>query len=81
MPRYYFTLDDHEREVDEDGTELASPDEAKTQAVRFASAWLRDHPDRIWEGANLKVEVSDESGTLLFTVFAKGIDGDASQED
>lgn len=79
MPRYYFTLDDHEREVDEDGTELASAEEARTQAVMFASAWLRDHPDRIWEGADLKVEVSDEGGTLLFTVFAKGIDGESPE--
>jgi hypothetical protein len=74
MPRYFFTLDDHERTVDEDGTELASQEEARSQAVMFMSAWLRDHPHQIWDGADVRVEVTDERGAMLFSVVAMGLE-------
>jgi hypothetical protein len=74
MPRFFFALDDHSRTEDHDGTELGSIEEARTQAVMYACGWLRDHPDQIWDGQDMRVEVTDEQQRLLFSVVTMGIE-------
>lgn len=76
MPRYFFNLDDHVREPDEEGTEIGSDEQARTEAVMFASAWLRDNPAAIFDGTELRIDLVDEGGTRLFSVVTRGEPGD-----
>lgn len=68
MPRYFFNLDDHHHDVDHEGTELVSAEEARVQAVIFAGDYLREHPKLVWDGSRFSVAVLDEAGTMLLTV-------------
>ncbi len=43
MPRYFFHLKDGSEHLDQDGTELSGPDEARTQAVINSGEVLRDY--------------------------------------
>lgn len=69
MPRYFFNLRDGEDLPDETGVELANEQEARIQAVVLAGGLLKDHPDgAFWDGHSWRVEVTDESQTLLFAL-------------
>ena len=68
MPLFYFDLSNGTREPDEDGSELASFDDAQTQAVRLLGEMLTYDARPIWEGHGLAVEVFDAVRTPLFAV-------------
>jgi hypothetical protein len=48
MPRYFFHVHDSVDLLDNDGTELAGPDEARVQAVVTAGELLKDVGGRFW---------------------------------
>jgi hypothetical protein len=48
VPRYFFHVHDSVDLLDNDGTELAGPDEARVQAVVTAGELLRDVGGRFW---------------------------------
>lgn len=74
MPRYFFVRSDGHVEEDAEGTELPNLASARVQAVIYAGASLRDDPDFVWNGHDLRVEVSDGGGVPLFTVVTRVID-------
>ena len=74
MPRYFFDIDNHERYVDEEGTELAGADEARIQAVIFAGDYLRENPHLVWDGGHLRVAVRDQTGAILLSVAVTTVD-------
>ena len=72
--RYFFNQAGVVYDPDYDGLELASMDEARVEAVRFASAVMKDHPTLVWHGEDFRVEVTNENRMLLFTVVVVGVD-------
>ncbi len=68
MPRYFFDIDNHTHDADDEGTNLADDDEARVQAVIFAGDYLRDHPEIIWDGSRFSVAVRDENDAVLLTI-------------
>ena len=66
MPRYFFHVTDHQRDRDDTGVELDSPDEARRQAVMFLGEFLRDNPGLAWDDETLTVEVTDEARATVF---------------
>ena len=68
MPRYFFHTADGFRERDTEGTELLSLNAARREAVRFAGAVLNDQPEIVWDGHEFRVEVTDHTDLMLFTV-------------
>jgi hypothetical protein len=74
MPRYFFDLADHETAHDETGTELANADAARTEAVLFAGAYLRDHPGLVWDRKDIRVIVRNQDNQTIFTVIALSVD-------
>lgn len=74
MPRYFFNIEDHVREPDDDGTELADTSEARLQAIVFLAAVLRDEPYRVWDGSNFSVKVVNERGEAVVDVTVRATD-------
>ena len=74
MPRYFFDIADHEVVCDDDGTELPNDDAARGEAVIFAGAYLKDHPELAWDGREMRVHVFAEPRRPLFVVLVIGID-------
>lgn len=74
MPRYFFIRTDGHVEEDVEGTELPDLASARLQAVIYAGASLKDDPNFVQEGQDLRIEVSDGEGTPLFTVVTHVFD-------
>lgn len=74
MPRYFFHLADGHRDFDEAGTELENDQAAQLAAVQFAGELLRHQPIELWQKGQWRVEVTDETGVLLFTIITLAID-------
>ena len=76
MPRYVFHTADGWRARDKDGTELPDRQAARVEAIRYTGAVMLENPGVLWDGRDFRIEVTDETGTLLFTVIRGA--GDAS---
>ena len=68
MPRYHFNVLDGERERDADGIDLSSWRKARLGAIRYAGEVLRDDPKRIAENKEWHMEVTDDTGLVLFSL-------------
>ena len=71
MPRYFFSIENHETDNDDEGTELAGPDVARVNAVMYLGEFLRDHPDMIWDGRRMAVMVDDQDGVRIFRIVVE----------
>lgn len=71
MSRYFFHSKDGEAHRDEDGTELGSLSAARVQAIRYAGEVMSNEPDVLWDGNEFRVEVSNTSRKLLFTIVCQ----------
>lgn len=74
MPRYHFHCANGSREPDLEGTELEDDEAAQAMAVVFAGDVLKSDPKAIWKGGTWRVEVTDASNILLFTVITLAVD-------
>ena len=77
MARYYFNIVEDDHKVDAIGADYLDPEIARMEAVRFAGEILRSEPERLWKGTELRIEATDEWGTVLFTILISGVDADA----
>ena len=68
MPRYFFHRVDGGFDADRIGTELRDIQDARIEAVAFAGETLRKHPDIIWAGHEMTIQVTNESGRRVFMV-------------
>ena len=81
MPRYYFNLADGVFDPDPDGTELPDIVTARSEAVRYAVAIMRERPDVVWDGRDWRVEVTGADRELLFTLVVIAIDATAARRN
>jgi hypothetical protein len=72
MPRYYFHTQTTTRRTDETGFELASPIEARRQAIQTSGEMLRDSPEGFWGSRPWSVSVTDDQGLILWELFMDG---------
>jgi hypothetical protein len=70
MPRYFFNVIDNRRVEDEDmdGTELASLDDVRREALRMTGEILRDGGPEFWNGTEWMMRVLDQAGRPVFTL-------------
>jgi hypothetical protein len=79
LPRYFFHVRDGCIPEDEDGLELTGMKEARVEAVRAAAEILRHQGEQFCDGNEWKMEVTDESKRILFTVRFSGDDHDSTK--
>jgi hypothetical protein len=72
--RYFFNLAGAVYDPDNEGFELESLSDARIEAVRVASEYLRDRPEVAWLGDEFRLEVTNSDRVLLFTFIALGVD-------
>lgn len=77
MPRYFFHTADGSYARDTDGTELPDHRSARKEAIKYAGSVLTHDPDLLWDGRDFRVEVTDESDLVLFTVIMLAVDSPA----
>ncbi|RYG87295.1 MAG: hypothetical protein EON59_07845 [Alphaproteobacteria bacterium] len=62
---------------DTEGMEMASIGEARIEAARYIGELIRDKPHIVWEGEEVRVEVTDANQLVLFTIITVGVDSAA----
>jgi hypothetical protein len=74
---YFFNIAGAAYDPDVEGYELPSMHEARLMATKHAGEVLRDRPGLPWTGEELRIEVTDSSQVVLFTVIVLGVDSAA----
>lgn len=81
MPRYHFNVFDGLSSLDIEGTELPDWQTARIEAVRLAGEILKDDADRIDLGEDWCIEVTDQTGLVLFRLTLQVIEAPAVRRD
>lgn len=68
MPRFYFHANNGHAVRDEDGSELASLDLAKSEAYRVVAEMISLHQQQMMQGETLTVTLCDAGQAKLLTV-------------
>jgi hypothetical protein len=79
MPQYFFNVVEDGHKVDAVGEDYPTPEAARIGAVCFAAKLLEAEPERVWKGAELRIEATDYWETVLFTLLISGVDAEAHQ--
>jgi phage terminase large subunit-like protein len=75
--RYFFNLAGAVHDPDNEGFELASLGDARVMAAKHAGEVLRDRPGIVWQGEELRIEVTDSTRLVQCTVIVLGVDSPA----
>jgi hypothetical protein len=78
--RFFFNLAGAVHYPDNLGYQLATMSDARMMAAKEVALTLHDRPDLAWRGEEVRLEVTDEHRTLLFTVVVMGVDGAAARQ-
>jgi hypothetical protein len=70
--RYFFHIDNGLDFLDEEGTEVASPDLVLPMAMKTAATMMGED-ESLWNGKALAVRVVGEAGNLVMTVQIKSL--------
>ena len=74
----FFNLAGAIHDPDVEGIEMESLAAAREAAVRAIADCIRDQPEVIWSGQELRMEVTDSSQLIVSTVIVFGIDSPAT---
>ncbi|TGX52659.1 hypothetical protein E5A73_13500 [Sphingomonas gei] len=66
MPHYNIELRTQNRVWETLQVERDDQKALRIEVARFVGELLRDHADKIWEDKDWRVDVTDESGLILF---------------
>lgn len=77
--RFFFNLAGAIYDPDNSGKDLPDIQAARIYAVAHASEIIRERPELVWLGDEVRVEVTDENRLVLFTVIVIGVDSAAGQ--
>ncbi len=74
MPRYFFHIRKDSHKPDTVGVELANTSAAHIEAARVMGKELSENPEAFWNDEEWHIEVTDDRGLILFTVFSSAVD-------
>lgn len=80
MPQYFFQVAGGNHVLDVEGRKLLNASAARIEGIKFAGEILKDMPTVLYETANLKIDVTDESGKVLFKVLVTTLADDSPSE-
>ena len=79
MTVYHFNIIDGVTLPDPDGVDLPNLEEARVQAVRLAGDLLRYSTNHFLRDGEWRLEVTDNTGLVLFVLYLTAIDAPAGQ--
>lgn len=72
MMRYFFHVRDGKNIPDEEGTELADDEAARSEAIAASAEMMGDLGRKFWEGGAWEMQVVDETGREVVTLHFRG---------
>ena len=70
----FFNLAGAVHDPDTTGIEMATLGDARKEAARYIGQVIRDKPEVVWLGDEMRVEVTDKDQLVLFTIVIFGVD-------
>ena len=80
MPRFFFHLHDGTDHPDREGSFLPSLEAARGHAAAYLGKLLRDGGNEIWNGEDWRLNVADETGLVLLTIYIFAIESAAGSQ-
>jgi hypothetical protein len=71
--QYFFNLAGAVHDPDDEGHELPDIETARLEAVLAVADFLRDQPEVVWKGEELRMEVTNADQLVLFTLIVLGV--------
>ncbi|MBC7985946.1 MAG: hypothetical protein H7X93_04655 [Sphingomonadaceae bacterium] len=68
MPHYNIELRTHDRVWDTVATETDDLTALRIEMAQFVGELLKDHAAKIWEDGDWRVDVTDDSGLILYVM-------------
>ena len=68
MPFYHFEVRTPSHVMITEGTELANSSAARVEAAKRIGELLHDHAGQIWVDQDWQMDVTDESGLILYVI-------------
>ena len=78
MPRYCFNVRKDSHTPSSVGVELDNVRAARLEAIRLMGDELRHKPDEFWTDQEWYIEVTDDRGLILFTMFSAALGSPAT---
>jgi hypothetical protein len=78
LMRCSFNLAGAIYDPDVEGYEVATIDQARVLAAQHVAEVIRDRPESVWAGEEVRMEVTDERQLILFTIIVVGVDAAAA---
>ena len=75
---YYFHMQTGTRDTDDEGIELASPRDARAQAIATCGQMMKDAPEAFWGTRPWSVTVTDGAGLILWEISMHGHESPAT---
>ena len=72
MPRYFFDVHDGKEKPDRDGVEMASPNEARAQAIIACDEAIKELDGAFWKQGEWQMRVVDEGGAPVCAFTLSG---------
>lgn len=76
--RFFFNVIDGRNIIDDVGYEFVSLSAAKCEAVAYAGKLICDEANTFWNHGDWQMQVTDETGLMLFTLMFAGYDSAAT---
>jgi hypothetical protein len=73
----FFNLAGAIYDPDVKGMEMATIGDARVEAARYIGELIRDRPNIVWGGEEVRVEVTDAQQLIWFTIIVVGVDAPA----
>jgi hypothetical protein len=68
MPQYHIELRTESRVWETLDVESVNLSDLRIEVAKFVGELLRDHASRIWEDQDWQVDVTDQTGLILFVL-------------
>jgi hypothetical protein len=78
VPRYHFQVRTESHVLITEGAELAGTDEARVEAARRIGNLLNEHAGRLWVDEDWRMDVTDETGLILFIIQVSAMNSASS---
>jgi hypothetical protein len=78
MPRFLFHVQKNTQNLYPASVDLPDLASARIEAVRVMGEQLKFHPEDLLKDEDWQVEVADDHGLILFTVFSSAVDSAAA---
>ena len=79
--QFFYNLAGAVDELDNEGRDLASVQEARLHAVKFVGEFLSEWPEAVWKGETFRVEVTNSANRTVFTIIVQGVNAGGHSEE